>query len=62
MMPLDSMTMNNAVNRRKAMMGFTVNWWVSRWRLVGFSVEIGGLPMSPMMISLKIADDGLDVV
>ena len=35
---------------------------MDRWRLVGFSVEIGGLPMSPMMVSLKIANDGQDVV
>ena len=33
--------------------------WVRWWRGFG-SVEIGELPMSPM--SLKIADDGLDVV
>ena len=29
---------------------------------MGFSVEIGGLPMSPMMVSLKIANDGQDVM
>ena len=29
------------------------DWWVSRWKL-----EIGGLPMLSMMVSLKIANDG----
>ena len=28
---------------------------------MGFLVDIGGLPMSSMMVSLKIADNGLDV-
>ena len=40
----------------------TIGVGMDRWRLVGFSVEIGGLPMSPMMVSLKIANDGQDVV
>ena len=86
MMALDSVTMNNAVNRWKAMNvslqalksagmeGIMMDvWWglvereaarsynwvgMDRCSLVGFSVEIGGLPMSPRMVSLKIADDG----
>ncbi|XP_065627694.1 phenylacetaldehyde reductase-like [Quercus suber] len=39
----------------------TIGVGLDRCRLVGFSVEIGGLPMSPIMASLKItdvADDG----
>ncbi|KAK7841866.1 beta-amylase 1 [Quercus suber] len=77
MMPLDSVTMNNAVNRRKAMNtslqalksagveGIMMDmWWVLvereaaglyNWGRYG-SVEIGGLLMLPMMVSLKIAD------
>ena len=82
MMPLDSVTMNNMVNRRKAMNaslqalksagveGIMMDVW---WGLVekeaagsynwgGYgSVEIGGLPMSLMMVLFKIADNGLDV-
>ena len=89
MMSLDSVTMNNTVNRRKAMNaslqalknagveGIMMDVW---WGLVekeaagsynwggygsveigGFLVDIGGLPMSSMMVSLKIADNGLDV-
>ena len=39
----------------------TIGVGMDRWRLVGFLVDIGGLPMSSMMVSLKITDNGLDV-
>ena len=46
---------------RKRRLDRTIGVGMDRWRLVGFLVDIGGLPMSSMMVSLKIADNGLDV-
>ena len=43
---------------RERQLDRTIGVGMDQCRLVGFSMEIGGLPMLSMMVSLKIVDDG----